>query len=86
MSHGCLFYPGTQLPAYNILKRLVSDVDMMGAYAMDVQSPVTHTVCSLLSAGASILACNPADVVRTRIYNQPFDASGKAFYDNLIGL
>lgn len=25
------------------------------------------------SLGISILFCNPADVVRTRIYNQPFD-------------
>jgi hypothetical protein len=26
----------------------------------------------------SILCCNPADVVRTRMYNQPFDDAGAA--------
>jgi hypothetical protein len=71
-----LYYLGTQLPAYNILKRHVSDSEKMGAYTMDAQSPLTHTFCSLVSAGVSILSCNPADVVRTRIYNQPYDSNG----------
>ena len=76
---GCVLrmaLPGTQLPAYNILKRHVSDAEAMGVYTMDAGSPLTHTFCSLVSAGVSILSCNPADVVRTRIYNQPFDANG----------
>lgn len=33
--------------------------------------------------GVSILFCNPADVIRTRIYNQPFDpvtGKGTLFY------
>lgn len=76
ISHAWFFHTGTQLPAYNILKGFVSSEEKMGFYVMDARSPITHTFCSLLSAGVSILACNPADVVRTRIYNQPFDASG----------
>jgi hypothetical protein len=59
---------GTQLPAYNLLKARLSDKEHMGAYVMDATSPVTHTFCSLVSAGVSIMCCNPADVVRTRIY------------------
>ena len=74
-----LIVTGTQLPAYNILKAHVSDADNMGKYAMDAKSPLTHTFCSLVSAGVSILFCNPADVVRTRIYNQPFDEKGQRF-------
>lgn len=34
--------------------------------------------CGLVIAGVSILCCNPADVVRTRMYNQPFDNTGKS--------
>ena len=76
-SHFFFVCTGAQLPAYNLLKRHVSDAEQMGVYTLDAHSPLTHTLCSLLSAGVSILACNPADVVRTRIYNQPFDAAGE---------
>ena len=61
--------PGTQLPCYYELKR------RCGAYGFE--GPAAHGFCSAASAGASILFCNPADVVRTRLYNQP---PGKARY------
>ena len=61
--------PGTQLPAYYELKRRA------GAAGYDVASPAVHVPCSALSAGVSILACNPADVTRTRVYNQPPDGA-----------
>ena len=61
--------PGTQLPCYYELKRRCS--------LMGFEGPAAHGFCSAASAGASILFCNPADVVRTRLYNQP---PGKARY------
>jgi solute carrier family 25, member 34/35 len=74
---------GTQLPAYTIFK------DQMEQSGYSKDSIFTHILCSAASAGriyhslpsqnvflgVSILFCNPADVVRTRIYNQPFDPS-----------
>jgi len=57
--------PGTQLPAYYELKRRCAEA------GLDIASPAVHGACSAASAGASILACNPMDVVRTRLYNQP---------------
>ena len=61
--------PGTQLPAYYELKKRA------GALGYDVDSPVVHVPCSAISAGVSILCCNPADVTRTRVYNQPTDGA-----------
>lgn len=63
--------PGTQLPAYNILKQKAVENGYNG------QSPVTHIICSLISAAFSIACVNPVDIVRTRLYNQPFDEHGR---------
>ena len=41
------------------------------------EGPLVHGLCSAASAAASVVFCNPADVVRTRLYNQP---PGKARY------
>lgn len=57
--------PGTQLPAYYELKKRCA------AAGFDGNSPLVHIPCSALSAGVSILCCNPADVTRTRVYNAP---------------
>ena len=61
--------PGTQLPAYYELKRRCRQAGFEG--------PLVHGLCSAASAAASVVFCNPADVVRTRLYNQP---PGKARY------
>ncbi|KAH8073833.1 oxidative phosphorylation uncoupler [Aureococcus anophagefferens] len=63
--------PGTQLPAYYELKRRCA------AAGLDADSPAVHGCCSAASAGVSIAFCNPADVVRTRVYNGP---AGNARY------
>lgn len=70
--------PGTQLPAYNFLKEHVS------SYGFDIHNPIVHMVCSAISGGVSIIFCNPADTIRTRIYNQPIDpVTGKGqLYSN----
>ncbi|KAL1495399.1 hypothetical protein AB1Y20_016767 [Prymnesium parvum] len=64
-----LLGPGSQLVAYNELKRLAAE---RGA---DAHSVATHIACALCSAAVSILCVNPVDVVRTRVYNQPRDGS-----------
>uniref|UniRef100_A0A7S0YU59 ADP,ATP carrier protein n=1 Tax=Hemiselmis tepida TaxID=464990 RepID=A0A7S0YU59_9CRYP len=50
--------------------------------------PLTDAVCSLASAFFAVAANNPADVVRTRLYNQPFEMVGGrrrgAYYDGAI--
>ena len=61
--------PGTQLPAYYELKR------RCGQAGLDVNSPAVHGPCSAASAAVSIFFCNPADVTRTRVYNQPADGA-----------
>jgi len=68
--------PGTQLPAYYQLKKAC------GGAGLNVDSPAVHGACSALSAGASIFFCNPADVVRTRLYNQPVDGARR--YRNAV--
>eukprot|EP00128_Syssomonas_multiformis_P018850 Colp12_sorted_trinity150504_noHs@17549 len=40
-------------------------------------SPLVDAACSLVSAFATALVSNPVDVVRTRLYNQPFGPDGK---------
>lgn len=65
---------GTQLPSYNYLKSTAA------SNGFDSTSPTVHIVCSALSAGMSILFCNPADVIRTRLYNQPFDEAGRGLF------
>ncbi|EGB11889.1 mitochondrial oxoglutarate transporter [Aureococcus anophagefferens] len=67
--------PGTQLPAYYELKRRCA------AAGLDADSPAVHGCCSAASAGVSIAFCNPADVVRTRVYNGP---AGNARYADAV--
>jgi len=67
--------PGTQLPTYYYLKGYATE-----RFDLDQKSPIVHAVCSIVSGGISIIFCNPPDVIRTRIYNQPFDSSGKGVY------
>ena len=63
-----------QLPTYNILKNEAVD------RGVDSGNPFLHATCSIISAGISIIFCNPSDVIRTRIYNQPFDRNGNGIY------
>ena len=43
------------------------------SFVLRHQQVETSLLALLKCLGISILFCNPADVVRTRIYNQPFD-------------
>ena len=59
--------PGTQLPAYNYLKSHT-------AQSHEMMHPVLqHALCAFGSSIVSIACVNPVDVIRTRMYNQPFD-------------
>jgi len=70
--------PGTQLPAHEAARtrldarrasmpRYYQLKKTCGSAGLNVDSSAVHGACSALSAGASILFCNPADVVRTRL-------------------
>ncbi|XP_055354559.1 mitochondrial uncoupling protein 4-like [Paramacrobiotus metropolitanus] len=43
-------------------------------------SPVTHALSSLLSGIVAAIFATPADVVKTRMMNQPFDATGRPLF------
>ena len=58
--------PGSQLVAYNELKRTLAHHQMAPADAAS-----THVLCALASAVVSVACVNPVDVLRTRIYNAP---------------
>jgi hypothetical protein len=64
--------PGMQLPSYYFFKEVA-----LGRLGDNRDGPLLHSACSAASALASIAFCNPADVVRTRLYNQPVDKYGK---------
>ena len=66
--------PGSQITSYSLLKDYVVSNDWDGFGATNV---ATHVVCSLASAAVSVLAVNPVDVIRTRLYNQPFGSDGR---------
>ena len=47
--------------------------------------PLLHVVCSFVSVAVGTTLMQPIDVIRTRIYNQPFDEFGKGkLYKNSI--
>lgn len=64
---------GTQLAVYHDLKERALLAGIRNG------SPL-HLGCSLAASVAAIAACNPLDVVRTRVYNQPCDDKGIGLY------
>lgn len=58
--------PGSQLFAYNELKRSLTEQRGFSPTAFS-----THVACALGSAAVSVACMNPADVIRTRLYNAP---------------
>lgn len=66
--------PGSQIVAYTLFK------EKAGGMNFDVTAVSTHVTCSLASAAVSVMCVNPADVIRTRLFNQPFDAEGKGLW------
>ena len=65
--------PGSQVTAYSLLKEHAGRLSGNTLGASDV---ATHVTCSLLSAAVSVAFVNPVDVLRTRLYNQPFGTGG----------
>ena len=66
--------PGSQIVAYSWLKQNSQSVGLTPS------SPVTHVACSLTSAAMSVACVNPVDVIRTRLYNQPFAEGGRGLW------
>jgi len=62
--------PGSQITSYNMLKEQAT------LHGADATSVTVHVSCSLTSAAISIACVNPVDVIRTRLYNQPFGEGG----------
>ena len=44
---------------------------------MDPESRLTHALSSIVSGFVAATMGTPADVVKTRVMNQPFDAQGR---------
>ena len=44
---------------------------------MDPESRLTHALSSIVSGLVAATMGTPADVVKTRVMNQPFDAQGR---------
>lgn len=65
---------GVQLPAYHWFKQQFQN------RGVDATNPIVHAVSSFGSAGLSTMTINPLDVIRTRLYNQPFDAQGSGLW------
>ena len=40
----------------------------------------THVGCSLASAAVSVAVVNPVDVIRTRLFNQPYGPDGRGLW------
>ena len=71
-----LLGPGSQIVAYTALKdRAVEALGPWAAAAVGV-----HVACSLASAAVSVALVNPVDVLRTRLFNQPFGPSGDGLW------
>ena len=66
--------PGTQISSYHKMKEQAT------IWGWDVSNPFVNAFISAFSAGVSVIGCNPADVIRTRLYNQPFDKNGNPLY------
>lgn len=54
--------------------------DQFQKHGMDATHPGVHAISSLGSAFLSTMTINPLDVIRTRLYNQPFDAHGNGLW------
>lgn len=67
--------PGSQIVAYKLLKDRAVDQLRWSATAVS-----THVGVSLCSAAISIACVNPVDVIRTRVYNQPFGPDGRGLW------
>jgi hypothetical protein len=65
--------PGSQITSYSMLKEQAA---RHGGKWFEPDSVRTHIACSLASAAVSIACVNPVDVIRTRVYNQPFGPDG----------
>lgn len=68
------FCSGVQLPAYSWFKSIFA------RKGLNDRHPLAHALSSLGSASMSVMVINPLDVVRTRLFNQPFDAQGKGLW------
>jgi solute carrier family 25 protein 34/35 len=66
--------PGSQIFAYTWFK------EQAGALGLAASSSWTHGLCSLASAAVSVACVNPVDLVRTRMYNQPFGPRGEGLW------
>eukprot|EP00276_Gloeochaete_wittrockiana_P002777 CAMPEP_0184673118 /NCGR_PEP_ID=MMETSP0308-20130426/86504_1 /TAXON_ID=38269 /ORGANISM="Gloeochaete witrockiana, Strain SAG 46.84" /LENGTH=550 /DNA_ID=CAMNT_0027120573 /DNA_START=366 /DNA_END=2019 /DNA_ORIENTATION=+ len=62
---------GINLAAYTAIREHVLRRDLMR------DSPLLDVSCSVLSSLITAIAINPVDVVRTRLYNQPYGANGR---------
>jgi hypothetical protein len=60
----------TNLPGYTLTKEALVRHGLL-------DGTVVHMVAALAAAFATVVANNPADVVRSRLYNQPRDQQGK---------
>ena len=49
----------------------------LGSLKMDPESRLTHALSSIVSGLVAATMGTPADVVKTRVMNQPFDAQGR---------
>ena len=51
--------------------------DAAPSQGLEKSAVSTHIVCSLASALVSVVLCNPVDVLRTRLFNQPPPVDGQ---------
>lgn len=66
--------PGSQIAAYSLLKEKAVSA------GLPASSVGTHAACSLASAAASVACVHPVDLVRTRVFNQPFGPGGRGLW------
>jgi hypothetical protein len=62
----------TELATYDEFKGYLT-----GSMGLDGSAVTTHLACSLLAGFITTLSISPFDVVKSRVMNQPVDASGK---------
>lgn len=73
---------GVQLSTYDACKSFIVST-MQSAY-FTPNSVLTHFCASMVSGLLVTLAMNPADVISTRMYNQPVVNNTNVLYKNLI--
>lgn len=72
------FTTAANLPAYSLCKESL----LARGFGDDVS---THVICGMAAGFATCVSSNPFDVVRSRLYTQPRDASGKGLlYDGVL--